>query len=61
MLILHLALYDERLGCEFAAMFVTFLGISYFASQIRVNKKKLTKFRYFYETTMYEIPDFKLT
>ena len=53
-----------RLRYEFAAMFVTFVGISYFASQIYVNltmetflvsqEKKLTKLVYFLETRMYE-------
>ena len=53
-----------RLRYEFAAIFVTFVGISYFASQIYVNltretflvarEKKLTTFVYFLETMMYE-------
>ena len=53
-----------RLRCKFAARFVTFVGISYFASQIYVNfnretflvsqEKKLTKLVYFLETRMYE-------
>ena len=53
-----------RLRYEFAARFVMFACISYFASQIYVNftretflvsrEQKLTKFVYFLETTMYE-------
>ena len=53
-----------RLRYEFAVMFVTFVYISYFASQIYVNltretflvsrEKKVTKFVYFLETMMYE-------
>ena len=53
-----------RLRYEFVAIFVTFVGISYFASQTYVNltretflvsrEKKLTKFAYFLETRMYE-------
>ena len=53
-----------KLRYEFAAMFVTFVCISYFALQICVNltretflvslEKKLTKFVYFLETIMYE-------
>ena len=50
---MYLALYVERLGFEFGTILVTFLCISYFASQICINptrdtllvsKKKLTKF-----------------
>ena len=51
-------LHVEKLGCEFAAMFVTFVFVSSFALQSCVNlirnislisqeKKKLTKFVYF--------------
>ena len=53
-----------RLRYEFAAIVVTFICISYFASQIYVNltretflvsrEQKLTKFVYFLETMMYE-------
>ena len=60
----HFALYVERLGYTFAAMFVTFVCITYFALQICIilpgthssshEKKKLTKFVYFHKTTMYE-------
>ena len=57
-----------KLTYEFAAMFVTFVCISCFASQIYVNltmetffvsrEKKLTKFVYFLETMMYESSTF---
>ena len=60
----HLALYVERLGYKFAAVFVTFVCITYFALQICIilpgtrssshEKKKLTKFVYFLKTTIYE-------
>ena len=53
-----------RLRYEFAAIVVTFICISYFASQIYDNltretflvsrEQKLTKFVYFLETMMYE-------
>ena len=53
-----------KLRYEFAAMFVTFTFISYFASQIYVNltreeflvsrEQKLTKFVYVLEIMMYE-------
>ena len=53
-----------RLGYKFAAMFVMFACISYFALQIYVNltretslisqEQKLTKFVYFLEIIMYE-------
>ena len=35
-------LYAERLGYEFVTMFVTFVCISYFASQIRINLSRDT-------------------
>ena len=54
----------KRLGYKFAAMFVTFVGITYLAFQICIilpvtrssshEKKKLTKFLYFLKTTKYE-------
>ena len=54
-----------RLRYEVAAMFVTFIFISYCASQINVNltrktflvsqEQKLTKFIYFLETMLYKI------
>ena len=60
----HLAQYLERLGYQFAAVFVTFVCITYFASQICIilpgarslphEKKKLTKFVYFLKTTIHE-------
>ena len=54
----HFPLYVERLGHDFAAMLVTFVFISYFASQdiflISQGNKKLTKLVYFLETTKYE-------
>ena len=53
-----------RLRYEFAAMFVTFICISYFALQIYIDltretflisrEQKLTKFVYLLETMMYE-------
>ena len=59
-----------RLGYEFAATFVTFVCISYFALQIWVNltrekflvlgEKKLTKFVYFLETAIYESSIFQI-
>ena len=59
-----------RLRYEFAAMFVTFVCISYFASQIYVNltretflvsrEQNLTKFVYFPETMMYESSVFQI-
>ena len=54
----YLEVYLERLGYEFAAIFVAFAYISYFALQIcinltRDNKKKLTKFVDLCETMMY--------
>ena len=33
----HLALYVERLGYDFVAMFVKFACINYFASHIHIN------------------------
>ena len=59
-----------RLGYEFAATFVTFVCISYFALQIWVNltrekfpvsgEKKLTKFACFLETAIYESSIFQI-
>ena len=59
-----------RLRYEFAAMFVTFICISYFASQICVNitretfpvlrEQKLTKFVYFLETMIYKSSIFSI-
>ena len=53
----HPVMHVEKLGCEFAAMFVMFIFVSYFALQICLNltrntslvsrEKKLTKFVYF--------------
>ena len=55
-------LYVERLGYEFATIFVTFVCISYFTLQICVHltrdtflvsrEKKVKKFAYFYKTSM---------
>ena len=60
----HLVLYVERHGYKFAAMFVTFVCITYFGLHIFIilpgtrysshEKKKLTKFVYFLKTTIYE-------
>ena len=59
----HIVLHVERLGYEFADMFVTFVCISYFALQICIRprtrfsshkEKKVTKFVYFFETRMHE-------
>ena len=62
----HFALYMERLDYEFAAMFVKFVCITYFASQICINltrdtflvsfheEIKADKVCNFLETTMYE-------
>ena len=57
----HLVLYVERFGYEFAAMFVTFVCIFYFALQICINLTRNTflvprekKFEFILETTMYE-------
>ena len=57
-----------RLRYEFAAIFITFICISYFASPIYVNLSKetflvsreqmLTKFVYFLETMMYKSSKF---
>ena len=38
----YLALYLERLGYEFGTVLVTFVGISYFASQICINSTRDT-------------------
>ena len=62
----HLVLYVERLGYKFAAMFVTFACITYFALQIFnptkdtflvSQEKKLTKFVIFlmYECSIFSI------
>ena len=59
-----------RLRYEIAAMFVTFVCICYFASQIYVNltretfllagEEKLTNFVYFLETMIYERSIFQI-
>ena len=38
----YLALYLERIGYEFGTVLVTFVGISYFASQICINSTRDT-------------------